>query len=264
MTSYIPAKKSLGQNFLVDGNMRRKIIAACNVKKTDTVVEIGPGKGALTQDLAHFAKKVIAVEKDTRLFEYLKLAFNDVSNLILVNQDMLKFNITEKRTKVIGNIPYNITSPLIEHLINQKEKISEIFLCVQKELAVRMVATPGSKDYSAFSLFVQYFTLPDLLFSIKNSCFRPQPKVDSCFMNLKVRKKPSVTVLNEILLFVFIRESFNRRRKMILNTLKEFLDKKGLAELARTTNIDTTIRPDRLSINDFARIANFIFKYEQG
>ncbi|MFC1593712.1 16S rRNA (adenine(1518)-N(6)/adenine(1519)-N(6))-dimethyltransferase RsmA [Candidatus Omnitrophota bacterium] len=260
MRQYPKAKKSLGQNFLVDDNIRRKIIADCNICSSDTVLEIGPGLGALTRGLVKVAKKVSAVEKDKSLYEYLKEEFKDHSNLYLIHEDILKYFLGETKTKVIGNIPYNIASPLLEHLIRQKHNISRIFMTIQKELAQRMIAQAGSKDYSAFSLFIQYHTEPKILFPIKRTCFRPQPKVDSCFIELGIPRQPVLQVKNEKLLFQIIHICFNQRRKMITNTLKEFLGKSSLDELYAVAAIDPTVRPEQLSLQDFSFITDFIWK----
>jgi len=258
MKSFLPAKKSLGQNFLTDDNIRRKIISSCNILDSETVLEIGPGKGALTQELVINAKSVIAVEKDTRFFEFLSEVFKGYRNLTLINQDILKFTILEKNTKVIGNIPYNITSPLIEHLFSQKKMISVIYLCLQKELAQRMVAEVGCKAYGSFSLFVQYYSVPRILFPIKSTCFRPKPRVDSCFMELQVHRKPLVEVKDEKLMFEIIRACFNQRRKMISNSLRSFFAEEVLSGIFANTKIKSCMRPEQLKLGDFAKLANFI------
>ena len=252
------AKKSLGQNFLTDDNIKRKIIKVCQLTHSDNVLEIGPGTGVLTREIVKIAKTVTAVEKDTRLCEQLVGLLDDYKNLTLINEDILKFELTQKNTKVIGNIPYNISSPIIEHLICQKEKISEIYISLQKELAQRIVAKPGGKDCGSFSLFVQYHTLPSIKFIIKRGCFRPQPNVDSAFLELKIRKTPPVKVKDEELFFRIIRAAFGQRRKMISNTLKKFIDIEKLEDLFSKTGINSQIRPEKLGLEDFAKITNFI------
>ncbi|MFH1655900.1 MAG: 16S rRNA (adenine(1518)-N(6)/adenine(1519)-N(6))-dimethyltransferase RsmA [Candidatus Omnitrophota bacterium] len=250
------AKKSLGQNFLSDDNIKRKIIHACQLSKDDFVLEIGPGLGALTKDIAIGVKSITAVEKDVRLCGHLVILLDDYKNLILINEDILKFKITQKNTKVVGNIPYNISSPIIEHLINQRDKISVIYISLQKELARRIIAKPGGKDYSSFSLFVQYYTIPEIKFIIKRGSFKPQPKVDSAFVELIVRKVPAVKVKNEELLFRIIRACFNQRRKMISNTLRDFVRADKISQI----DIDQNCRPEELSLQDFAKIADFVVK----
>jgi len=252
------AKKSLGQNFLTDDNIKRKIIQACQLSKTDFVLEIGPGLGALTKEISKRVKSVIAVEKDTRLCGHLTNLLDEYKNLILINEDILKFKITKNNTKVLGNIPYNISSPIIEHLINQKDKISSIYISLQKELAKRIIAKPGGKDCGSFSLFVQYHTKPEIKFIIKRDCFKPQPNVDSAFIELKIRKTPAVKVRNEELFFRIIRTTFNQRRKMISNTLKDFASANKISSLSKKTGIVTSIRPEKLGLEDFAKITDFI------
>ena len=246
------AKKSLGQNFLTDDNIKRKIIEVCQLTQNDFVLEIGPGRGALTREIAKRVKSITAVEKDTRLCGNLVGLLDEYKNLILINEDILNFKISQDDTKVIGNIPYNISSPIIEYLIDQKEKVKVIYICLQKELAKRIVAKPGGKDYGSFSLFVQYSTEPEIKFIIKKGCFRPQPKVDSAFVELKIRKPVKVKVQNEQFLFKIIRTSFNQRRKMISNTLGDIVDIKKIAE----TGIKPSSRPEELSLEDFVKIAN--------
>jgi 16S rRNA (adenine1518-N6/adenine1519-N6)-dimethyltransferase len=252
------AKKSLGQNFLNDDNIKKKIIDVCSLSQRDNVLEIGPGLGVLTGEIAKRVKSLIAIEKDTRLYKYLLELLKDCKNLTLINEDILKFKITKKLSKVIGNIPYNISSPLIEHLINQKDKIGIIYISLQKELAERIIAKPGSKHYGSFSLFVQYHTLPKIKFIIKKGSFRPKPKVDSVFIELFIRKAPAVKVKNEELLFKIIRNCFNQRRKMISNTLKDLLSIEEILRIHKQIGVDPHIRPENLSLEDFAKIANFL------
>ncbi len=245
-------RKSLGQNFLSDDNIKSKIIQACNLTNEDFILEIGPGTGVLTKELVRLAKNVVAVEKDVKLFQILCQTLGEYPNLSIVNQDILKFQIAHNNTKVIGNIPYNISSPLIEHLLNQKEKISVIYISLQKELAQRIIAKPGGKEYGSLSLFVQYHTIPTIKFIIKRGSFRPRPKVDSAFIELVVRKTPAVSVKDEELFFKIIRTAFGQRRKMISNTLKEIIG----AEKICQTGISPSIRPEDLSLQDFARLAD--------
>jgi 16S rRNA (adenine1518-N6/adenine1519-N6)-dimethyltransferase len=250
------AKKSLGQNFLTDDNIKRKIIQACQLSQDDNVLEIGPGLGALTWEIVKIVGSITTVEKDTRLCAQLKDKFKDFPNLKLLNQDFLKFKLNRKFSKVIGNIPYNISSPIIEHLINQKDKINSIYISLQKELAERIIAKPGGKDYGSFSLFVQYHCQPEIKFIIRKGCFRPQPKVDSVFMELKIRKSPKVLVKVEELFFKIIRAAFGQRRKMIANTLRNFIPRDEISH----TGLNPNSRPEELSLEDFAKIERLIKK----
>lgn len=256
MNSNFYPKKYLGQNFLTDSNIKTKIINACNLTLADSVLEIGPGLGVLTREIANSVKKVWAVEKDKKLFEFLKEDLKDFKNLNLVNEDILKFNLPENKIKVIGNIPYNITSPIIEHLINRKDKITSIFITIQKEVAERIVADPGSKVYGSFSIFTQYYTEPQIKFIIKKGSFKPVPKVDSCFVELKIREKPAVLVKDEKLFFEIIHTAFQQRRKMISNTLKKYVSANKISQIG----INPNSRPEELSIEEFAKIEEFVVK----
>jgi 16S rRNA (adenine1518-N6/adenine1519-N6)-dimethyltransferase len=218
-------KKSLGQNFLIDKNIQKKIISACLLSSADTVLEIGPGRGELTSLLVDKVKKIYAVELDNGLYSFLKERFKDQSNLRLANEDILKYNlkkklIKEKNIKVIGNLPYYISTPIIEHLFQFRDKIQEMFFMVQKEFAYRIVASAGSKRYGSLSCFIQYYTEPKINFLVKKGSFLPQPKVDSAFISLRVRKRPKVEVEDENRLFKVIRTAFSQRRKTLKNSLK--------------------------------------------
>lgn len=261
---YFKPKKSLGQNFLIDKNIQRKIIRVCGFNRQDIILEIGAGRGELTQLIAKEVKQVYALEIDRRLSEILKDNLRDYVNAEIICQDILKFDLeslfAEQKLKVIGNIPYYITTPIIEHLLRYRDKIDSIFLTVQKELAERITVGCGSKQYSAFSCFLQYYTLPELLFSIKNNCFKPVPKVDSCFLKLKLREKPAVEVENEVLLFTIIRTAFNQRRKILRNSLKEIIPQDNLENFFAAFKISPNIRPEQLKLQDFADLVNALPK----
>ena len=257
---HIKPKKSLGQNFLFDKNIQRKIIDACSLSEEDIILEIGSGRGELTAGLAPLVKKVYALEIDPRLIFKLEQKLSIYSNCRIIKSDILKFNInkflqeneTKQKIKVIGNIPYYISSPIIEHLINYRNNISQAFMTVQKEFGRRVVALPGSKEYGSFSCFVQYYVRSKILFEIKRSCFRPAPKVDSCFLSLKFRDKPGVEVKDEELFFKLIRAAFNQRRKTLRNSLSGFITQKELEEFLNSARIDKNVRPEDLSLEQFA------------
>lgn len=255
-------KKRLGQNFLIDKNIQRKIIDACALKPSDIVLEIGSGRGELTQYLALEAKKVFALELDAQLSQALKDKFKDSRNVEIINQDILKFNLNKhfadsrKKLKVIGNIPYYISSPIIEHLLRNKDKIGVIFLTVQEEFGRRITAQPGSKTYGAFSCFTQYHTKPKIIFRIKKNSFFPAPKVDSCFLRLEVRQKVPLTLKDEGLLFRIIRAAFNQRRKTLRNSLKGVIPPEKLNKFFKEYNINPNIRPEALALRDFANLTN--------
>lgn len=255
-------KKSLGQNFLVDKNIRSKIISACRFRDADIILEIGAGRGEITRLIAQTASKIYALEIDPQLCHILKDSTKDLPNVKIINQDILKFGLTTyfaklpQKIKVIGNIPYYITSAIIELLLKHRNIISSIFLTVQKEFANRVCAKPGSKDYGAFSCFVQYYSQARILFSIKNTCFAPVPKVDSSFLCLDIMGQPKVKVKDEEIFFKIIRQAFNKRRKTLRNSLKSVIPPEKLAHFLKEHNINHNIRPEDMSLDDFANLAN--------
>jgi 16S rRNA (adenine1518-N6/adenine1519-N6)-dimethyltransferase len=259
---HIKPKKRLGQNFLIDKNIQRRIIDCLELKPSDIFLEIGSGRGELTALLARKTEKIYALEIDARLCEALRANLKGYSNVEIINQDILKFNLrkhfsaTKTRIKVAGNIPYYISSPIIEHLIKFRDKIEVIFITVQKEFARRMIASPGPKDYSAFSCYVQYYLQPEILLNIKKASFFPAPKVDSCLVRLKIRERPLVSAQDEKLLFKIIRAAFNKRRKTLRNSLTGIISGKKLDSFFHKYGIDRNTRPERLSLQDFANLAN--------
>jgi len=215
----IRPSKRLGQNFLIDQNIKDKIINSIEVGKENTVLEIGPGLGTLTQDLCKKAERVIAVEKDKRLYDFLTKNLS-WGNLELINDDILKYEFENLSSKliIVGNLPYSISSPILNHLINNRDYISSIYITVQAEFGQRLVASPGTKDYSSLSCYAQFYTEPNTLFNIPKRAFYPVPEVDSCFMRMNIRKDKPYEV-DEERLFKIIRASFSKRRKTILNSL---------------------------------------------
>lgn len=251
-------RKSLGQNFLVDQNIANKIIQACKLQKSDRVLEIGPGLGQLTKAIAPEVKEVLGIELDRHLCENLEknLKFD---NIRLSCQDILQFDFRKLaffKVKVIGNLPYYISTPIISHLLEHKDKITAIYIALQKELGERVVASPGGKEYGAFTCFVQYHTQPKILFNIKRGCFRPQPKVDSVFLELKIRENPAVAVEDEDLFFKIIRQAFNQRRKTIINGLAGLFPKSDSKSILEKARINPQLRPEQLSLEDFAKITH--------
>jgi 16S rRNA (adenine1518-N6/adenine1519-N6)-dimethyltransferase len=255
-------KKSLGQNFLIDKNIQNKIADCLEIGPDDAVLEIGPGEGAITGLLCRKAGKVFAVEIDRNLCALLTTKFATARNLSVINADILKFDLRSlppgNKLNVIGNIPYYITSPIVEHLLLYRERVEDVYLTVQKEFAHRMAADPGSKAYGSFSCFVQYYTEPEILFLIKRNSFHPAPKVDSCFMRLKIRREPAVKVKNEAMLFKIIRSAFQQRRKTMKNGLEELIPSRQLEEFFRRYDIDPRIRAEDLALQDFANLADLI------
>jgi len=259
--------KSLGENYLIDANIKDKIIAASSVKKDDTVLEIGPGLGALTMDLVKIGASIFAVEKDRKAAAILKeLAGEGLPNLKIFHEDILKFDFTnmppKKKIKVVGSLPYYITTPILERLIENRTLFESILIVIQKEVAYRLLAKPGTKDYGSISCFVQYHARPVYLYTIKRTCFYPSPDVDSSLIRLEMLKYPSVEVKNEGLLFKIIRGSFNQRRKSIINSLSREevlgIEKDKLSEILDKAGVSVNARPEVLSLSDFARIANYV------
>ena len=261
---YIQPKKSLGQNFLIDKNIQNKIIRSAAVTKADIVLEIGAGRGDLTQQLAKTAKKVYALEIDARLYPLLELGLMPFDNCQIIKADILKFDLNKflkdnqinQKIKVIGNIPYYISSPIIEYLIGYRQKISAAFLTVQKEFGQRAQSVPGSKIYGSFSCYVQYYCACAIAFEIKRKSFNPVPNVDSCFLALKFRQQPPVAVKNEELLFKLIRAAFGQRRKTLRNSLEGLVSPQVLEEFLSSQGISVNIRPDDISLEQFAHLEN--------
>lgn len=261
--------KRLGQNYLVDGNIKDKIVSAADISKDDVVLEIGPGLGALTIDIARTGAAVIAVEKDRKASAVLEeLAGSEFPRLTILNDDILNFDFksipraARGRIKVVGNLPYYITTPVIELILRNKTLISMALIMVQKEMASRLLAAPGTDDYSSLSCFVQYHTRPVHLYTVNRSCFYPVPDVDSTLLKLEILDKPSVEVKDEELFFKLIRGAFNQRRKSIINSLSREavlnIPKEELMAILNNAGIDPTARPETLSLSAFARIANTI------
>jgi 16S rRNA (adenine1518-N6/adenine1519-N6)-dimethyltransferase len=252
---YIKPKKRLGQNFLIDKNLQKKIVQAAEFIGSDTVLEIGSGRAELTRLIAAVAGKVYALEIDRSLCAIMQDTLKDYGNIIIINRDILKldlekyFDKTETKIRIIGNIPYYITTPIIEHLLKYRNKIKDIFITVQKEFAERLTANPGPKEYGSLTCFVQYYMQPKYLFTLRKSCFRPVPEVDSALIRLDIRQEPAVKVKSEELLFKIIRAAFNQRRKTLKNSLKGILPTESLGKFSKA-------RPEDLSLGDFAHLAN--------
>jgi len=257
----VKPKKSLGQNFLIDGNILKKLIACYGLKKTDRVLEIGAGLGALTKLLAQKCAFVYALEVDRSLCALLSQNVEGYANIEIINRDILKFDLDgypglKNKIKVVGNIPYYITTPIIEYLFNFKDKIESVFLTVQKEFGKRIAAGPGSKEYGSFSVFVQYYAAPEIHFFIKRGSFFPRPKVDSCLVELKLRQKPQVYVKDEGLFFRIVRAAFNQRRKVLKNSLNGIVGGKTLDRFFEESGVNKNARPENLSLVNFALLAN--------
>lgn len=252
--------KRLGQCFLIDNNITKKIIEACNLKEDEVILEIGSGKGVLTRQLAERVKKVIAVELDRKLFSNLEERFQKKDSIILFNRNILKFDLRNtlkhlsinNKITVVANIPYHITTAIFEFIFEHIDVLDAAYLMVQKEFAERVVAQVGTEHYSSLSCFVQYYTNPRVLFGVGRGCFRPQPKVDSCFIELI--PKPASEKLpkaDEELLFAVIRAAFHQRRKNIVNALSSILEKETASHIVSSLGFDYRLRAENLSLDDY-------------
>ncbi len=253
----IKPSRLLGQNFLIDRNVRDKIIGSLELSDNDLVIEIGPGLGSLTEGLFKIAKKVIAVEKDKRLCEFLKENFHGVKNLEIFCMDFLKFCLPGERLKVIGNLPFFITTPILTRLIEARRKIDSVYITVQKEFAERLVAKRGQSNYSPITLFVQFYASPSRLFSIKETSFFPPPEVEAIFLKLEILDKAPFLVKDEEVLFKVIRSAFGKRRKTILNSLSSsglWKSKEEILEALGKAGILPNLRPEEISLEEFIRI----------
>lgn len=257
------AKKHLGQNFLFDPTILRKIVSAAGITPDDTVVEIGPGHGRLTRMLSEAAKKVIAIELDEDLYKRLAHELSGLGNIELAHEDALKYPYNELgRFKVAANIPYYITTPLIFKLLEHHGHLLSATMTMQKEIAERIVAKPGGREYGRLSIMVQYYGMPEIRFIVPRGAFRPVPKVDSAVVHISMYERPLVSVKNEGFFFNVVRTAFSHRRKTVLNALKGLsVDIKGKLLEA---GIDPMRRPETMSIEEFARLSDIIKKAGAG
>jgi dimethyladenosine transferase len=258
--------KSLGQNFLINENILDKIIESADISSDDVVLEIGTGIGTLTQRLCENAKKVIAVEIDKNLIPILNETLSDYDNITIINKDILKTDINEElknlsvnqKIKVVANLPYYITTPIIMKVLEDKVNVDCMVLMLQKEVADRMNATPSTKDYGSLSIAVQYYCDTDIVCKVPKSSFIPEPNVDSLVLKLVVNEKRKVEINDEELFFKIVRGSFSKRRKTILNSLSNYEDlgdKDKIQKLLEISEIDSKRRGETLSIYEFANLA---------
>lgn len=248
--------KNLGQNFLIDEQALNKI--AEDVQEDDTIIEIGPGLGTLTNILLEKAKKVIAVELDSKMCEILKSRFIAYNNIEIINEDILKLDIDKlaPKAKVVANLPYYITTSIITQLL--KTNIKDITVLIQKEVAERICSKLGEKEAGAITYFVNYYADSKIIGNVGKECFVPSPKVDSSIVKITKLDKPRVEVNNEDLFFKIIKENFTKRRKTILNSLSSIIDKEKLKMILEELDINENIRGEELSIKQYADITNKI------
>lgn len=273
MKHKLKLSKKYGQNFLTDDGIIKSIVQIADIEKSDLIVEIGPGVGAMTRELVQKSGFLLAVELDSLLMPALKEALGSYENCEIINEDALKVSFDDmvrdimkkhslKNAKVVANLPYYITTPIIMKLLEDETVFNTHVFMVQKEVALRMIAKPGGKDYGALSVAVQFYSEPSIELSVPPNCFIPEPAVYSSVIKLKVNEKPPVQLLDKITFFKVVQASFGQRRKTILNALSNYfapkLTKNQVLEILEDCNIKSNQRGETLSIQDFANIANKI------
>ena len=265
-------QKKFGQNFLIDGHVLDKIIAGAGVTKDDMVLEIGPGIGTMTQYLAEAAGKVVAVEIDRNLLPILQETLADYDNVKVIHADVLSLDLEKlvqeenggRPIKVVANLPYYITTPIIMALFEQHVPLANVTVMVQKEVAARMTSGPGSKDYGALSLAVQYYAEPYIVANVPCNCFMPRPNVDSAVIRLTRYEEPPVQVNDEKMLFKIIRASFNQRRKTLQNGLNNSSElnftKDQIAAAIAEAGFSPSVRGEALTLEQFAKLTDILLK----
>lgn len=256
---------------MIDQHVLDKIVESANITEDDIILEIGPGIGTLTQSLAKKAKKVIAVEIDNKLISILEDVLSNFNNIEIINNDILKVDLNElakqnniEKFKVVANLPYYITTPIIMGMLEKRQPIESIIVMIQKEVAQRMNASPSTKDYGSLSLMVKYYCDTYIVANVPRNCFMPRPNVDSAVIRLNVGNQPSVKTENEELLFKIIKAAFSQRRKTLLNCLfnnENFsFSKDEIIKILNDCGFDEKIRGEKLSLDDFAILTDYIDK----
>ncbi|MFD1636681.1 16S rRNA (adenine(1518)-N(6)/adenine(1519)-N(6))-dimethyltransferase RsmA [Evansella tamaricis] len=266
-------KKSLGQNFLIDTNILRRIVDTAELTDNTGVLEIGPGIGALTEQIARRAKKVVAFEIDQRLLPILKETLSPYEHVNIIHQDVLKSNVKEvieaefdkgQDLAVVANLPYYVTTPILMKLLEEKLSIRTIVVMIQKEVAERIAAKPGTKDYGSLSIAAQYYAKAETAFIVPKTVFVPQPNVDSAILKLTLREVPPVDIMDEDFFFEVVRASFTQRRKTILNNLSSHFvnsfTKKDMESCLMEGEVDPKRRGESLSMEEFAILSNLLLK----
>lgn len=265
-------QKKYGQNFLIDPHVLDKIIGESGIEKEDMILEIGPGIGTMTQYLAEAAREVVAIEIDKNLIPILEDTLSEYKNVTVINQDVLKVDLRKlvmeknqgRPIKVVANLPYYITTPIVMELLESKLPIESITIMVQKEVAERMQQTPGSKEYGALSLAVQYYAKPEIVANVPPNCFMPRPKVGSAVIRLTLHQNPVIEVEDEEFMFRLIRASFNQRRKTLINGIGNALNvnvgKEEVKAALEEMGLSENIRGEMLSLEEFAGLSNFLRK----
>jgi len=264
-------KKNFGQNFLIDSHVLSKIMTSAGICREDVVIEIGPGIGTLTAAIAEKAFKVIAVEIDKTLIPILEDTLSRFDNLEIINEDILKVDIREiadrfcdKKLKIVANLPYYITTPIIMSILEKRLPVDSITVMIQKEVAYRMGAKPSTKDYGSLSLSVQYFCEPYIVANVPQNCFMPRPNVDSAVIRLTLLKKPPIEVSDVNIMFGVIKSAFSQRRKTLLNCIFNTggfgFSKEEIAGILNEAGFDDRVRGETLTLSDFATITDVIYK----
>lgn len=264
-------QKKFGQNFLIDANVLENIISVAGINKNDCVLEIGPGIGTMTQYLCENAREVVAVEIDKKLIPILQEdTLSSYDNVTIINEDILKVDINAivqernggEAIKIVANLPYYITTPIIMGLFESHVPLESITIMVQKEVAERMQVGPGTKDYGALSLAVQYYAKPEVMMTVPASCFMPRPNVDSAVIKLTRHENPPVRVKDEKLMFEIIRAAFNQRRKTLVNSLNNAsglnVNKESVHAALNVMGLSETIRGEALSLAQFAELSDLL------
>ena len=263
----IRANKNLGQNFLISDEVIETIVESADINEQDLVIEIGPGLGTLTKKLLEKAGKVICIELDEKMIKILSQRFITSKNLQIINDDILKVDLNkiikeENRTcKVVANLPYYITTPIIMKLLEEKLDIESITVMIQKEVAERLIATPGSKNTGAITYAIDYYCETEKIIEVPNTSFIPEPKVTSEVIKLKIRDKENINVINKEVMFRVIKSAFMQKRKTLLNALtnaKVFVSKEQGIEVLKNMNLSENVRAEELSLQQFADISNYI------
>lgn len=254
-------KKSLGQHFLFDKNIINMILDTAKIRPEDTVVEIGPGPGIMTRMIGERVRRLIAIEIDKSLADNLRKDLSEQQNIEIVNTDALDYHFEEleKGFKVIANLPYYITTPILFRLMEVRDRIESMTLMVQKEVAERITARPGGKEYGILSILIQYYSRPEISFIVPRGSFRPVPKVDSALLHLKILPEPKIKVKDEPFFFRIVKLSFSQRRKTLQNCLKGLgLSKEVLGNTLASLGIDPKRRAETLSIEQFGLLSDFL------
>ena len=250
-----------GQNFLIDKNIAHRIVESADIQRTDTVIEIGPGKAALTDILKDYTDNLIAVDIDSNLVSALQTKYKDNKNITIINKDFLKFDLPETKFKIVANLPYNVGTAIVQKFLPNKNFVSGIIM-LQKELITRLIGKEGTKDYGYISLFRQYYADAEFLLDVPPGCFNPKPKVMSAVVKLinKYSQEPNIK------LFPLIKHCFTMRRKTILNCLSTFLklDKVQTTKILIDNNIDAMLRPDKLTLEQYKLLAEKITLFANG